>query len=299
MSSEESDILKNNSESNFESLMEASSKLKVPSSKFGKEDAWNMIMQSIDQGGAEKTKVVSFSPSTIWISVAAALLLLFTITTLTYIYSSIDAISPKGSLTNLILPDSSEVILNADSRIEYRKYGWLSNREIKLYGEAYFTVKHGNRFTVLTDFNRKIVVLGTKFNIFSRGIQLEVKCFEGSVSVETPKAQPIALAKGKGVHFSKFEELPQPLDLDSLSTPKWIEGEFYFKNIALKEVFDELSRQFNASINYSADVSPETRNYTGFFKHSNLTQALDLICLPMGLSYQISSDSTSIRVSKQ
>ncbi|NVO10246.1 MAG: FecR family protein [Bacteroidales bacterium] len=298
MSKKEREILNGNSDSDFERFLESTSKLKVPSSNLGKEAVWDKLMQSIEQESTKKTKVASISPLIVRLSVAATLTAIFTIATLSYKYSTLEFVSQKGSTANIVLPDSSAIILNADSRIEYRRFGWLSDREIKLNGEAYFSVKHGNRFSVLTEFNRNIIVTGTKFNVFARGAQFEVKCFEGSVRVETPKTKSITLSKGKGINLSVKCESPQPIEVDSTSTtPKWIAGDYYFNNSPLSEVLDELSRQFNVSINFQG-FKPEARNYTGFFKRKNLTQALDLVCIPMGLTYQISSDSTSIKIKK-
>lgn len=298
MSKKEREILNSNSDSDFERFLESTSKLKVPSSNLGKEATWDKLMQSVEQESTKETKVVRFSPLIIRLSIAATLIILFTIATLSYKYSTLEFISQKGSKTNIVLPDSSSIILNADSRIEYRRFGWMSDRKIKLNGEAYFSVKHGNRFSVLTEFNKNIIVTGTKFNVFARGAHFEVKCFEGSVRVETPTTKPITLSKGKGVNISINIEFPEQVDVDSTSmAPKWITGDYYFNNSPLNVVLDELSRQFNVTINQQG-LRPESRNYTGFFKNKNLPQALDLVCIPMGLTYQISSDSTSIMIKK-
>jgi len=298
MSKKEREILNSNSDSDFERFFESTSKLKVPPSNLGKEATWDKLMQSIEQESAKETKVVRISPFIVRMSIAATLIILFTIATLSYKYSTLEFISQKGSTANIVLPDSSTIILNADSRIEYRRFGWLSDREIKLNGEAYFSVKRGNRFSVLTEFNKNVIVTGTRFNVFARGSHFEVKCFEGSVRVETPKTKPITLSKGKGVDISVNIEFLQQGEVDSTSmAPKWIAGDYYFNNRPLNEVLDELSRQFNVTINLQG-FKPESRNYTGFFKNKDLPQALDLVCIPMGLTYQISSDSTSARIKK-
>ena len=41
------------------------------------------------------------------------------------------------------LPDHSEVVLNADSEITYKKSNWDTNRKLELQGEAYFKVAKG------------------------------------------------------------------------------------------------------------------------------------------------------------
>jgi transmembrane sensor len=297
MSKEGKDILKNKLDSDFEMFLESSSKMQVPPSKTGKEGTWDKLLKSIENEEIKESKVVSMPLRTIWISIAASILFLFTIALLNYRYSMVEFVSPKGIFADIILPDSSEIKLNADSRINYRKYGWSSNREIKLSGEAFFTVKHGNKFTVLTENERKIVVTGTKFNVFARGAQFEVKCFDGSVRVESPKTKPVSLTKGNGISLNKTEELIEIIVADSILSPKWITGDFYYFDRPFNEVLDEISRQFN--VNITTDFSAESRNYTGFFNKRNLIQALDLACIPMGLTYQLSADSSSVRIGKK
>jgi len=295
MSNEEK-ILNDSNEKDFEKFLEMTSKFKVPASSQSKEAAWDKLVQSIDQKEKQEAKVVMFASRKVWYSIAASLVVLFTIAALTYRYSTVEIELSKGEITNRILPDGSEVQLNADSKISYRKFGWLLNREIKLNGEAFFSVKHGNKFTVITDYNRKVTVTGTKFNVFARGPQFEVNCFEGSVIVETPTTKPISVTKGTGIKFSKIEEEPEQILLDSIPEPTWTKGEFYFDNTPLNVVFDELSRQFNVSVDIRIEV--EKRMYTGFFKKDQLIKALDLVCIPMGLTYQISTDSTHITIDK-
>jgi transmembrane sensor len=295
MNKEGKDILKNDSSTDFEIFLEASSKLIVPSSEKGKEATWDKLIQSIENAEVKNTKIVTISSRTIWLSIAASIIVLLTVASLTFSYSTIDLVSPKGSFADVLLPDSSEVKLNADSRIEYRRYGWKSKREVKLNGEAYFNVKHGQRFTVLTEHGRRIIVTGTRFNVFSRGVQFEVKCFEGSVSVESPKSKPVDLVKGKKISLDKLENLSHAISFDSTDYPSWAKGDFYFNNSPFDKVLEELSRQFDIKIT-TTGFTPENRNYTGFFKRNNLIRALDLICIPMGFTYQISSDSIAVRI---
>jgi len=296
MSNEEK-ILNDSNEKDFEQFLKMTSKFKVPASNQGKEAAWDKLVQSIDNEAKQETKVVAFTSRKIWYSVAASLVVLFTIAALTYRYSTVQVELFKGEVASRILPDGSEVQLNADSKMGYRKFGWLTNREIKLSGEAFFSVKHGIKFTVITDYNRKVTVTGTKFNVLARDSQFEVKCFEGSVIVETPTTKPISVTKGTGIKFSKIDEVPEQMLLDSIPAPTWTKGEFYFNNTPLTLVFDELSRQFNVSVEIGI-IEVEDRMYTGFFKKDQVRKALDLVCIPMGLTYQISEDSTHVTINK-
>ena len=98
-----------------------------------------------------------------------------------------------GNVKHLVLPDSSSIVLNANSKLEYNGK-WKRNkiREVWLEGEAFFDVKHLNRdesrvkagdhFIVhLKDLD--IEVLGTSFNIRSRRGKTEVVLQTGKIKV--------------------------------------------------------------------------------------------------------------------
>ena len=78
----------------------------------------------------------------------------------------------------VMLPDSSEVWLNAASQIRYHK-SFLNNREIFLEkGEAFFKVKkaQGAPFRVYFRESR-IEVTGTEFNIKAGHMESEITLF--------------------------------------------------------------------------------------------------------------------------
>ncbi|HEY0274396.1 MAG TPA: FecR domain-containing protein [Chitinophaga sp.] len=81
------------------------------------------------------------------------------------------------------LPDSTEVTMNANTRLLYTATD-TGRREVWLDGEAYFKVKHaqGQRpFSVHTYDNVSVTVLGTAFNINSIGKQVKVVLEEGCI----------------------------------------------------------------------------------------------------------------------
>lgn len=298
MKREDDNILNGNSEDNFDEILRISSKFKVPASNQGKEAAWDKLMHSIEENRIEEVKVIPmFAARKLWYSLAATVLVIIAVTSLTYRYTMVEFQLAKGQTASKFLPDSSEVKLNSESKIVYRRFGWLANREISLNGEAFFSVKHGSQFTITTEFDRKVIVTGTKFNVFARGDRFEVKCFDGSVTVHLSSKKTIPLTKGVGLAINKLGELPTQIKLDSIAEPTWIIGEYYFNNISLNIVLDELSRQFNVTIKTDG-FDPKSRSYTGFFKRNKIVQALDLICIPMELDYQISSDSTTVIIQK-
>ena len=82
-----------------------------------------------------------------------------------------------GMTTSVELPDGTEVVLNSSSSLRYPSRFADDKREVKLVGEAFFSVaKDEKKFIVGTLNNSKIVVHGTEFN---------VEAYKGSRTVQT------------------------------------------------------------------------------------------------------------------
>ena len=68
-------------------------------------------------------------------------------------------------------------------------------------------------------------------------------------------------------------------------------GEFTFEDAPLNSVFMEIERQFNVKF---ASLKFSNKYFTGGFTNKNLVEALDIVCIPMGLTYEIGSNSKII-----
>ncbi len=183
-----------------------------------------------------------------------------------------------------LLPDGSEVALNAASKITYNKKDWANIRELTLDGEAYFKVKKGSNFSVKTD-EGTVSVLGTQFNVSARDGLFTVACFEGLVSVafndtllKLPAGQKIQIENGK---LMLNEANPN-------HSPVWLNDESSFENVSLQRVLEELERQFAVKVTVN-NVNLD-KKFTGTFTHKNLELALKSICEPLQLTYKISNN---------
>ena len=183
-----------------------------------------------------------------------------------------------------LLPDGSEVALNAASKITYNKKDWANIRELTLDGEAYFKVKKGSNFSVKTD-EGTVSVLGTQFNVSARDGLFIVACFEGLVSVafndtllKLPAGQKIQIENGK---LMLNEANPN-------HSPVWLNDESSFENVSLQRVLEELERQFAVKVTVN-NVNLD-KKFTGTFTHKNLELALKSICEPLQLTYKISNN---------
>ncbi len=178
------------------------------------------------------------------------------------------------------LPDRSQVQLNNDSRISYKKFKWNSNRSLALEGEAFFEVEEGETFSVVTDAGI-VTVLGTKFNVYSRGDSMSVSCFEGLVRL-TKGEVSIELTEGRTAGITNGElELGQTY----VSRPGWLYNESAFEDIALRYVIEELEKQYDISI-ITENIDVNLR-FSGSFPNDDLEAALQAVTLPFNLNYRI------------
>jgi ferric-dicitrate binding protein FerR (iron transport regulator) len=185
----------------------------------------------------------------------------------------------NGEITNVTLPDDSEVTLNAGSRIVYSGNRFNTRRKVQLTGEAYFNVSKGNTFSVVTN-EGTITVLGTTFNVRSRDKKLSVFCYTGRVKVND-QFKSVYLTKGKKTAKLPGEILQDAQPTDINEGLKWPNGSFYFQNASLKEVLAELSRQYDVVIRLPE--SEEKRVITTSFDNKNITSALFNILWPLNL----------------
>lgn len=229
----------------------------------------------------KKPKVISFNKSLAF-KIAASIAFLVGITYFLFNFSQETLKTDFAENKSFILPDESAVTLNAVSKITYSKTSFKKNRQLKLDGEAYFSVKKGSTFNVKTE-QGNIEVLGTKFNVKSRENSFNVFCYEGSVAV-THNNLKVILTKGEGVQLTKnntFIKLPKP----ETFAPLWLNNESYFMQEPYTEVLDEFERQFKVKI-ISKSINTDVL-FTGGFNNNDLDSAIKSITLPLNINYRI------------
>lgn len=269
----------------FEDMLKG---FKVPSAK-SKEQTWQAIVEKLNE--QPEVKVVSISRMIL--RIAASILLVLTVGGSIWIlgFEKVTVYSPKGQHITQILPDSSSVQLNADTRISYNKVLWFINRKVYINGEALFKVKKGKRFDVVADL-ATTTVLGTTFDIYARNGKVKVSCIEGQVSV-TNNSSKNKVVLTAGFHtLSTKSKIIEPTKSIKHDEVAWTYGEFYFTNAPLSEVIKEIERQFNVEIDCK---NTNNRFYTGYFNNKDLNDALRLVCIPMEVEYTVKDKLIEIK----
>ena len=153
-----------------------------------------------------------------------------------------------GETKRFMLPDSSTVLLNANSRLEWdsdwEKHG---KRLVKLDGEAFFEVKktRGIGFVVESG-GVKVKVLGTVFNVRSRRGLTDVYLESGKVNLEIDELgnRTVVMKPGNSVHYNVKKDKVAIEETSSLAqSASWVDGMLEFQNEPLGDIlshFEEL-----------------------------------------------------------
>ena len=257
-------------------LREATDNLVAPDFDMAK--AWEDLNK---HKATTKSKVIKLNPYKKYLGIAAAIAAIFVASFLYYGSLNEEITTQYAERTEIVLPDASEVQLNADSQISYSKKNWAKKRDIALDGEAFFKVAKGKRFTVTTEYGT-VTVLGTQFNVENRKGYFEVACYEGLVSV-VYNEEEIKLPAGNSLVVINGEL--QALAIPNTKEPSWIRNESSFKSIPLKFVLDEFQRQFNIEVaTENVDIN---QLFTGSFSNTDKELALQSISTPSQIKFKL------------
>lgn len=185
------------------------------------------------------------------------------------------------------LPDGSTIKLNANSHIEYDS-DFINNRKLDLVGEAFFEVEKGKSFVVHTD-NGDVTVLGTSFNVFSRGNSINVACKTGKVMVKSD-VEYILSPGDNIVSIDRKQTTKGEVNIDEIGA--WQLGESKFESSPLNQVILALEAQYNVEVR--GTFTDGNQKFTGSFVHNDLDKAVRMVFLPMGISYELDQKSKTI-----
>jgi len=227
-------------------------------------------------------------------------------------------INTSGKKEEIVLPDSSVVVLSKGAIIKYTVPFINNRRDIQLEGEAYFKVTKDKMkpFTVYAG-GLATTALGTEFRITANGSsKVLVQLFEGKVVVRSVNNnmkewnKEVYLSPGEQLKYDSAKTLVavekiKGLNADMLAVKQHktqknhshaVTNELVFSSSALPDVMDRLSKYFNTKISYNK-TEIESMNFTGTIsKNDSLSIILKVIAQMNDL--QISSTDSGFTVEK-
>lgn len=243
-------------------------------------DVWSELERKISKNPAGKT-VSLYSGILKW-TAAAVIFILIGFGSFAFLYTkSIESV--PGDRLVAELPDGSTVALNAGSVLKYYPFKWNFQRKVHFEGEGFFEVQKGKKFEVESA-NGITRVLGTSFNIYARNNQYRVTCLTGKVEVLSRENESAILTPNMHVELEKNKLVLKNL-FKAEKAVSWKRNEFFFSGRPLKEVIEEIERQYAVKIH----LQPEIENRTfvsNFSKKDNVEEVLTIVCKTMKLKFE-------------
>jgi len=164
--------------------------------------------------------------------------------------------TPRGGQYQVILPDGTQVWLNAASSLKYPTTFSGNSRQVQLSGEAYFEVAHdaARPFKVLSK-GQQIEVLGTHFNVnaYDDDPAIQTTLLEGSVKISNNTGQ-VMLKPGQQATLKDDYLQFSVKNVDANDAIAWKNGYFMFKNENIKSVMKKIARWYDVDIDYEGDL---------------------------------------------
>jgi len=204
----------------------------------------------------------------------------------------------KGQKSRFVLPDSSIVFLNADSRLTFWQ-NFAGGREVNLVGEAFFEVKSDslNPFVVKSP-RLSSVAIGTSFTVSAYpDLSSEmVVLATGKILVEnTMTTEAVLLAPGEGTVLKRNSDELSKVAMNAEKTALWTEGILHFDKVPWNEVILRLERWYDVSIKVSG--SGANPLCSGSFQQNEyLNNVLQVLGHSIGFSYSINGKQVTIHL---
>lgn len=236
------------------------------------------------------------------VAALAALLLVSTVT-LARPGAWNEAYAPRGESRTLLLPDSTRVVLDADSRVRYRSgfRGWFrraSSRDVQLLGSGYFDVRRDGRPFVVTTYNARVRVLGTAFSVDAwerEATGTAVHVAEGRVAVNGAVAGETILGAGERAIVSHEARTAGPATTVAADrVAPWRAGGFSAIDEPLGAVLPAIARRYGVQVQV-ADSIVNTRRITLYVADANADRLLGDIATMQGLVLERRRDGYLLR----
>ncbi|GAA3583401.1 FecR family protein [Snuella lapsa] len=205
-----------------------------------------------------------------------------------------------GGKEQVVLPDGTKVLLNANSEIQYPKVFKDDIREVTLIGEALFeVVRNEHKPLVVKTYNGLAVrVLGTVFNVKSYPDDKEVQTTLVSGKVEVIKDNnskaPIVLKPFQQAAYNKKDKKLIVDTVNALDAISWKDNKLIFNETPLEQVVQDLQRKYNVTFKI---ISKELLDYkySGTFDNLTIKECMRLLKVSSPIDYTITNNIITLK----
>ena len=207
---------------------------------------------------------------------------------------------PRGGEFSFLLPDSTTVFLNAESRLRFPdRFVPGSERIVYLSGEAYFDVKRDPRSPFLVCLEHSAVkVTGTSFNVkaYPDDTNEATTLISGTVSMGIGTTEQwIVLKPGEQGYYDATRKTLSQQTVDVNYYTAWKDGVFAFYRQPLEEVMKTLGCWYLFDTHYQNEALKSIL-YTGKInRHASIREVLHTFELMDELTFDIKGKEVIVR----
>lgn len=197
-----------------------------------------------------------------------------------------------GERSRAILPDGTEVSLNAMTSVTYDCSMSNGKRQVNVEGEAYFDVAKDAEHPFVIDINQmEVTCLGTALNVrnYADEQTSSVVLVEGKVRVSGPSSN-MMMDPNSRVVYDRNSKLMAMQRVEAKDYTCWLNREVRFNDQTLEDVAKELERNFHVQVIITKDELKKVK-FTGYLGASSLRNVLDIMSLSSNMSYYMDHDS--------
>lgn len=203
--------------------------------------------------------------------------------------SLIEVYAAYGEKKHLILPDSSEIWLNAGTTFKYPETFTGKKRLVYLDGEAYFSVKKdASRPFIVKASQMSVTVLGTRFNVkaYPDDERITTTLSSGKVEINVPSQSPEILSPNEQLTYNKKTSHISIAEIPAADTDSWVTGKLIFTNASLTEIQQTLERRYNVTFSNHTSLAGNARYTVRFLQKEDLEQVLNVLGDIVGFDYR-------------
>ncbi len=230
----------------------------------------------------------------------------------------------RGSKSNLVLPDGTQVWLNADTKITYGKAFGEKIREVYLEGEAFFdVVKNPSVPFIVHTSTMDVKVLGTAFNVrsYADETSAQTSLIRGAVEIELKEAsdkkiqlkpdEKIIIQKESAAHSHDKNEnnvttspeilithIKKSLADSAAMETLWVKNKLAFDHMELQAIAQQLERWYDVKIIIEGNQLKHTK-FNGTFASEGLEEVLEAFKLTSAVSFSYQTNKNIITIKQK
>lgn len=196
------------------------------------------------------------------------------------------------------LPDGSTILLNENSSIQYDQTTFNDKtREVRLYGEAYFDIKHNKSKPFIVHTGKvHTKVLGTAFNInaYKNAQNIEVTVTRGKVQVGDAEKVYAIITPNQQIRVNKNTLAYQQNIVDAEEIVKWKSNYLILENNNMEEAIAQISDKYKVTITLGNENIKNCSITASFLNEENLDHVLKVICSVTETNYHYTENGSIV-----